>query len=61
MPQSPTSYTDADKKIILKWILEKGCRVMSWIHLAHDKGHWWDLVNTIMEPYIQQNAWNLSD
>jgi hypothetical protein len=29
-----------------------------WIHLAQNRGHWWDLVNTVMNLWVPHNAGN---
>jgi hypothetical protein len=41
--------TDADGRIILKWILKIGMEVVDWIHLAQDRDLWRVLENTVMQ------------
>jgi hypothetical protein len=42
---------DVDKRIILKWILERGDG-MDWNVLAQDRDQWLVLVNTVMDPKV---------
>jgi hypothetical protein len=39
-------------RIILKWILEKGCDNVDWIHLAQDRDQWKALVNKTLNLWI---------
>jgi hypothetical protein len=47
-----------DGKIILEWILGKWWNAVDWFHLAHNRGQWRALVNTVMDLRVPEKAEN---
>jgi hypothetical protein len=47
-----------DRKIILKWIFKKWVEGIDWFDLAQDRDRWWDVVNAVMNVWVQYYAGN---
>jgi transposase len=54
----PLGRPRLDGRIILKWIFERLGGGVDWIDLAQDRDRWRDLVYTVMNIRVPQNAGN---
>jgi hypothetical protein len=52
------TWKTQDGRIILKWILEKWCGGMDWMHQAQDGNRLQAFVNAVVNLCVAQNAGN---
>jgi hypothetical protein len=36
----------------IKYVLKIGCKGLEWIHLAHDRFQWRDVINLVMKLWL---------
>jgi hypothetical protein len=49
-------YLDVYGRIILKWVLQVGFKVVDWIHVTQNRVQWWDLLSTVLNLWIPEKV-----